>query len=104
MREKISIKFLPRDKQGSKYDWANINVGDTMVGKARCLINGNTITVFSINIFPEHQGRKYGEKTIEALKKSYDRIIADRVRPQATGFWSKMDFIDKKNGTFVYPG
>jgi len=102
MSEELSIEFLLRDKQKSDYDWVNIDIGPERVGKARCLINGKTITIYSINIFPEFQGHNYGKEIIEEFKKSFDTIIADRVRNTAVGFWDKMGFIDAKDGTFVY--
>ena len=60
------------------------------------------MVVYSINIFPEFERRGYAKATIEMFKKSFDTIIADRVRHTAVGFWEKMDFIDTKNGNYVW--
>lgn len=98
----LTIDFVSREKQNSDYDWANIVVGDHRIGKARRLINGSTITVYTIMIFPEFEGNVYGRQFIGILKKSFDTIIADRVRYKAIGFWTKMGFGEGKDGSFVY--
>ncbi len=101
MRERLTFKLLPRD-QRSDYDWLNIECGATRVGKVRGLTNGRTLTIHSINIFPEFEGHGYGKKTIEMFKESFDAIIADRVRYTAIGFWVKMGFTDAGDGSYVH--
>jgi len=101
MPERLTFKLLPRD-QHSGYDWLNIDCGAARVGKVRGLINGRTLTIHSINIFPEFEGHGYGRKTIEMFKESFDAIIADRVRYTAIGFWVKMGFTDAGDGSYVY--
>ena len=102
MTEKLNFSLITGDKQGSGYDWLNIDRGAVRIGKARGLIKGKTLIICSINIFPEFEGNGYGRKTIEIFKKSFDTIIADRVRYTAVEFWKKMGFVDKGNGNYVY--
>ena len=102
MPEKLEIKFIPRDKQNSKYDWADLEVGKDRVGKVRSQIDGSTITIYSINVYPEFQGNNYGKVVIEELKRTFDTLIADRVRHKAVGFWIKMGFINNKDGNYIY--
>ena len=98
----FSVHFIEREKRGSSYDWADILLDGVMVGKTRCLIGDGEITVYSINIFPEYQGRRMGEQAVELFKKEYGKVIADRVRPTAVGFWEKMGFRREGSETFVY--
>lgn len=100
MDNKIDIRFLSQDITKSNYDWANLYNGNEMVGKSRCKKKNNEIIIYSIMIFPEYQGNDYGKIFINQLKFEYDKIIADRVRNKAIGFWKKMGFI--KDGTSQY--
>ena len=97
----LSFKLLSRRKHKSNYDKFNIEFGKTRVGKVRGLINGTTLTIYSILIFPEFEGHGYGTETIEMFKVFYDTIIADRVRPTAIGFWVKMGF-DKVGDSYIF--
>jgi len=101
MPERLIFKLLPRN-QHSNYDWLNIDCGAARIGKVRGLIDGRTLTIYSINIFSEFEGHGYGRKTIETFKESFDAIIADRVRYTAIGFWVKMGFTDAGDGSYVY--
>ncbi len=94
--------MLNRKQQHSEYDWMNIEYGNTRVGKIRGQINAKVITIYSINIFPEFEGRGYAKKTIEMFKTTFDAIIADRVRPKAVGFWDKMGFRKIQGDNYVY--
>lgn len=98
----VNIEFVPREKQHSEYDWANISFQGTRVGKARCLIDGNRIIIYSINIFPEFQGLGYGSFVVGKLKEVYSDLTADRVRPTARCFWLKQGFMDAGDGNYVY--
>lgn len=100
--EKIKFSFLPRDVQKSVYDWANINVGDVRIGKARCSLEDNLLIVYSINIFPEYEGKGYGRAFIEAMKLEYDVIVADRVRHSAIGFWERLGFVPYDDGAYIF--
>ena len=88
----LVITFVPREQQKSEYDWANIVFNDISVGKARCLINGNQFTIFSINIYPEYQGNGYGKAFVEEARQKFKNIVADRVRSTAIGFWESVGF------------
>ncbi len=102
MSEELKIEFIPKAQQHSEYDWANITAGNDRVGKARCLAEGDVFTVYSINIFPEFEGRGYATKFVESVKNKYDTIIADRVRPTAIGFWEKVGFKKDSGGKWIY--
>jgi len=102
MPAELTFKLLPHDQQPSDYDWMNIDCGPVRVGKVRGLIDGQRLTICSINIFPEFEGFGYARQTIEMFKTTFDTIIADRVRPTAMGFWEKMDFDRGDNGNYVW--
>jgi len=89
MPEELTFELLSRDQQHSDYDWMNINYDGVRVGKVRGLMKGKTLMICSINIFPKFEGRGFARKTIEMFKKSFDIIIADRVRYTAVGFLGK---------------
>lgn len=80
----------------------NIDCNGTRVGKVRGLIDGNILTIHSINIFPEFEGNGFARKTIEMFKTIFDTITADRVRHTAVGFWVEMGFTGVKGENFVY--
>ena len=101
MSKKLIFKLITHDEH-SDFDWLNIERGATRVGKVRGLINGKILTICSINIFPEFERQGYAARTIEMFKESFDVIIADRVRHTAIGFWAKMEFINRKDGSYVY--
>jgi hypothetical protein len=98
----ISIVFISKKKQNSEYDWADISKGTVRIGKARCKIKDSTITIHSINIYPEFERGGYGRKFVEHCKKNYNVVIADRVRPTAVGFWEAVGFRDMRDGNWVY--
>jgi len=101
MSERLAFKLIPRGEH-SEYDWLNIECGGVRVGKVRGLIGNKTLTIYSINIFPEFEGHGYARKTIDLFKKSFDTIIADRVRHTAIGFWVKMGFTRGMDGNYTY--
>lgn len=92
---------MPRGKH-SDYDWLDIECGENRIGKARGILDGKTLTICSINIYPEFEGHGYAKQTINMFKQSFDTIIADRVRHTAIGFWVKMGFVDMKDGNYAY--
>ena len=98
----IKINFIPKTKQNSEYDWADISKGDERIGKARCKIKDSTITIHSINIYPEFEGGGYGRKFVEHCKSHFNAVIADRVRPTAIGFWEAVGFINNRDGNWLY--
>ncbi len=101
--EGLSIEFVSREKQKSEYDWADIEYNNCRVGKARCLINGNEFTIFTITIYPEYQGNGYGSEFVECAKLQYKSVIADSVRHTAVVFWEKHGFVkDGVTGNWIY--
>ena len=102
MPDELTFNLLTRNQQHSSYDWMNIDCAGIRVGKVRGLMKGRTLTICSVNIFPEFERRGLARKTIEMFKKSFDTIIADRVRHTAVGFWGKMGFSADKNGNYVW--
>lgn len=102
MPEQLTFKLIPHNKDQSDYDWMNIEHGDQRVGKVRGLMDGRTLTINSINIFPEFEGRGFARETIKMFQKSFDTIIADRVRHTAVGFWKKMEFKTNEKGNYIW--
>ena len=102
MRNEIIIEFIQHDRQYSEYDWANIILNDEKVGKVRCLIESNVLTIYSIKVFPEYRSSGCASKFIEKAKKKFDIIFADRVRVTAFGFWEKMGFVQIEDGNWVF--
>jgi hypothetical protein len=100
--KQLTFRLLPKAAQHSGYDWMNIEKGPDRVGKIRALIEGGTLTIFSINIFPEFERNGYARKIIDTFKVSFSVIIADRVRHTAVGFWTKMGFVYAGAGSYVY--
>ncbi|MCX5815135.1 MAG: GNAT family N-acetyltransferase [Proteobacteria bacterium] len=88
----IKLEFISKDVQKSAYNWVNISFNGDLVGKSRCKILYEKITIFSINIYPEFEEKGFGKEFIDILKEMFDAIIADRVRYTAIGFWEKMGF------------
>ena len=86
----------------SKYEWVNIEVGYTRVGKARISNTGGRLIINSINIFPEFERNGYAKEVIDRCKENYEEIIADRVRNTAIGFWQKMGFYNNKDGNYIW--
>ena len=98
----MKIAFVPREKQRSEYDWADISNEGQRIGKARCKIENATIIICSINIYPEWERHGYGRDFVYYCKNHYTVIIADRVRPTAVGFWETMGFHDNHDGAWIY--
>lgn len=98
----LEIEFLSRGEQHSDYDWANLTYDSDRVGKARCLIDGNTLVIYSINVYPEFEGRGFGKAFVDSAKKKYSVIVADRVRKTAIGFWEKTGFLPDGTGNWVW--
>ncbi len=102
MPEQLTFKLIAHGESQSKYDWMNIERCDQRIGKVRGLMHGRTLTIHSINIFSEFERRGFAQKTISMFKKSFDTIIADRVRYTAIGFWEKMKFSPDGNGNYIW--
>ncbi len=102
MSGKLTYKLLSKEHQHSNYDWMNIDYENKRVGKVRGKINGKTLVIYSINIFPEFERRGYAREVINMFKKKYTTIIADRVRANAIGFWVKMGFTIDKGENYIW--
>ena len=102
MPDTLTITHAPRDQQHSDYDWINIDRGPSRIGKVRSKVAGEMLTIYSINVFPEFQRHGYATQIIELFKESFDTIIADRVRPSAKGFWTRMGFVDNQNDNYIW--
>jgi len=102
MPEQLTFKLIRHNEKHSDYDWMNIEYCGKRVGKVRGLIDGRTLTIHSINIFPEFEGRGFARETIGMFRKSFDTIIADRVRHKAIGFWKKMHFETDGKGNYIW--
>ena len=98
----LSIEFTSKEQSHSEYDWADISSGNDRVGKARCKTDRSTITIYSINIYPEWEGHGYGREFVNYCKRHFKVVIADRVRHSAIGFWEAMGFSDNYNGNWSY--
>lgn len=98
----LTITFVPKKQQHSQYDWADIVNESDRVGKSRCLIQNDTIYIYSLNIYPEWEGRGYGREFVEYCKGHYQIVIANRVRYNAIGFWETMGFCNDNNGNWSY--
>ena len=82
----------PRREDLGAYDWFDLELAGTPVGKARCRIEAGQFTVFSIMVYPEYEGNGLARAVVAHLQGRYDLIIADRVRYTARDFWTKMGF------------
>jgi hypothetical protein len=100
MTKKLTIKTENIKEGDSSYCWVNIELGDTRVGKARIKRIYRKIIIKNINIFPEFEGRRFATQTVDLFKETAREIIADRVRNTARGFWEKMEFEDKGDGSY----
>lgn len=98
----FQIDSISRELQHSEYDWANMTLDGRRVGKARCLIEGTTIIIYSINIFPEFAGHGHGRAFVAHCQNRFRCVVADRVRPTAIGFWQTMGFEDQGDGTWEF--
>jgi len=108
MPEQLTFQLVTRQQQQSNYDRLNIDREGVRVGKVRGLIEGSALlgggvlTICSVTIFPEFERRGYARKTVDMFKRSFDTIIADRVRYKAIGFWEKMEFGADGKGNYVW--
>lgn len=86
----------------SQYHWINIDNGTKRVGKIRVKIQDNTFIIYSIAIFPEYQGQGFAKSTLSMIQGAFASIVADRVRPGAVGFWTRMGFTPEEDGNFLF--
>lgn len=102
MAKEVSVGFIPNDIQHSDYNWANIKVGDEQIGKIRSKIAGDTLTIFSMRIYPEFSEQGYGKQAIDILKKRFNTIVADHVKHFEIGFWKNQGFVKSKKWNYEY--
>ena len=100
--KRLTLEVFPRGQQSDRYDWINIGAGPEFVGKMRCRMGVNVLTIYSIMIFTGFRGSGFGRQTIQMLKQQFGVIVADRVRHSAVGFWSGMGFRDRGDGNWEY--
>jgi len=98
----LSFDLVPREESHSAYEWMNIELGPVRVGKVRGLIDGQKLTICTINVFPEYERRGYARAAIEKFKNEFCPIVADRVRPTAIGFWERMGFVSSGDGGYIW--
>lgn len=99
---KIKIAIISKESTHSNYDWLNIFIDSILIGKLRGKFSEEILTIYTVQIFPEYQGRGYGRQVIELLKEDYKTIVADRVRFSAGGFWEKTGFVERDDGCYVF--
>lgn len=106
MRERIGLDLdliqLPRRSELGEYDWFDIELAGTQVGKTRCRIEADRFTVFSIMIYPEYVHKGFARAVIDHFKSNYTLFFADRVRFNARDFWFKMGFTEESGDHFVW--
>ena len=98
----LELIQLPRRPDLGDYDWFDLERGGTQVGKARCRIEPELFTVFSIMVYPEYEGNGYARLVIGHFQREFPLIVADRVRFTARAFWSKVGFSAESVDRYVW--
>lgn len=102
--EPVGCTLEDQRTHGERDGWINIHSQNARVGKVRYALTDGALTIYSIMIFPEFQGRGYARQTIEMLKGRHPVLVADRVRPTARDFWRKMGFVERPDRSWEYTG
>ncbi|GAI73741.1 unnamed protein product [marine sediment metagenome] len=102
MTENLTIKMENIKEGDSSYCWVNIELGNTRVGKVRIKKVYSRLIIKNINIFPEFERHGIAARTVDSFKETARKIIADRVRETAEGFWEKLGFEDIGDGNYVW--
>ena len=102
IKSDLELIQLPRRPDIGDYDWFDLELSGTQVGKARCRIEGDRLTVFSIMVYPEHEKRGIARALIEFFQAEYSLIVADRVRFTARQFWAKLGFVPESEDHYVW--
>lgn len=100
--DQVDVRLDGAFSKVSDYMWLNIEAEGKRIGKARVHISPEALTIYSLSIFPAFQGRGCAQEVIALFQKRYPRIVADKVRPTARGFWAKMGFADDRHGNYVW--
>ena len=98
----LTLTQLPRCRELGKHDWFDIEHAGTQVGRSRCRIEPDRLTIFSIMIYPEYEKHGYARTVIEHFKQQHGVIVADRVRYTARDFWAKVGFLPEPDGSYVW--
>ena len=98
----LTLKRQPRHAELGEYDWFDIESGNVQVGKSRCRIEGDKLTVFSIMIYPEYEHNGYATAVMDFFKSRYPILYADRVRFTAREFWTKQGFVEESEALYVW--
>ena len=102
LRRGLDLIRLPRRAEIGDYDWFDIEYLGVQVGKSRCRIEADRLTIFSIMVYPEFEGRGFASSVIDYFKQEHDVIVADRVRPSAREFWARLDFVPESVDGYVW--
>jgi chemotaxis protein methyltransferase CheR len=86
----------------STYTWLNLEGQGERVGKMRVRMVDETLTIYSLTIFPEFQGHGCAREVISSFQETYHQIVADKVRAKARGFWEKLGFDELQNGDYIW--
>jgi chemotaxis protein methyltransferase CheR len=98
----VRIKRDRAFERVSRYTWFNIEAGGDRVGKARVSASGKQLTIYSMTIYPDYEGSGYGQRAIDLFKEQYPKIVADRARTRARGFWERMGFQGDDRGDYTW--
>ena len=101
MKQTPQLTITPRSSLAG-YDRIDIDLPDVRIGNVRCRFMNEKVIVYSIQVVPEFQRQGYGVATIEMLKSRFAVIVADRVRFNARGFWTKMGLDELPDGNWEY--
>lgn len=103
MTPEVNFSFEQVRSGDPGYLWVNIDNGSVRVGKARVKKLTDKTIIKSITIFPEYERRGFARQAVDRLKASSRRLVADRVRATARGFWERMGFVDAGDGNYTWP-
>jgi GNAT superfamily N-acetyltransferase len=98
----LELTRLPRRAEIGDYDWFDLEHAGTQVGKLRCRVESDRLTVFSIMVYPEYEKHGFARAVIEHFQHEHRSIVADRVRFTARDFWCKLGFVPEGEDTFVW--
>lgn len=98
----LVLTQMPRRAEIGEYDWFDIDLGSSQVGKARCRVEADRLTIFSIMIYPEFERKGFARAVVEHFKLRSDHIIADRVHATARDFWTKLGFLPEGEDNYVW--
>jgi GNAT superfamily N-acetyltransferase len=98
----LTLTQSPRSAEIGAYDWFDVDFAGTQVGKSRCRIEPDRLTVLSIMIYPEFERKGFATAVVDHFKQERACIVADRVRFTARGFWTKVGFAPESEDRYVW--